>query len=506
MLRSNSSTELVDALIAADPLDSFSALLTAVTVVVRFLGGLWLLPWIIAAPVAVFMLFFRTLPGLFDPKRKPLERLSSSVWTIHGRKYDLSSWAKKHPGGEWAINLGCNRDCTGLFESYHVFADRKQLEKLLARFEILSDDDPLSSTAGPLTEAGTNQTGLIFNDEFHEDVKHMVRSHFHGKSHKMKPWVVCSVALMLCAEVLCVYYYFKGSTLAMFLLPFVGSQLASILAHDGSHFAVSERPWINSLASLTGMPICFASTCWSVQHVVQHHVYTNDEDDVDLYHFLPVCRTSRFTRWSSRFKLQWLAIFLVLPTTVGHLLFTVPIDLLSGQLDAITGSRRYEQCQNLDDFVARSKRWILGEMFFCLSFIAFSIHFHGWLDGLRKVFIVYSISSFEFVIMTQGAHLHGECMVGKEDQFRSWAKRQAATSVNFCPSSSFWSFVTGGLNFQSLHHVVPGIGGSHFPDLYPEYKKLCEKHGVPLKESKDIMSFFQGFLRWIQELARNDEQ
>uniref|UniRef100_A0A7S2CB93 Fatty acid desaturase domain-containing protein n=1 Tax=Alexandrium andersonii TaxID=327968 RepID=A0A7S2CB93_9DINO len=118
--------------------------------------------------------------------------------------------------------------------------------------------------------------------------------------------------------------------------------------------------------------------------------------------------------------------------------------------------------------------------------------------------VVYEIASFWFIIMTQGAHLQHESMVGKEGEFRSWAKRQAATSMNFRPDSRFWGLFTGGLNVQSLHHVAPCVGSSQLIDIYPEYKKLCARHGVPLKEVKNLLEFCRGFLGWIAELARDD--
>merc|ERR1712014_374080 len=99
-------------------------------------------------------------------------------------------------------------------------------------------------------------------------------------------------------------------------------------------------------------------------------------------------------------------------------------------------------------------------------------------EGLYRLGLFYSISSFWFVGVTQGAHLQETSMVGKEDP--SWAKRQARTSLNFSTDSLFWLIMTGGLNIQSLHHICPVIGSSHLIDLYPEYKKICQKHGVNL--------------------------
>jgi fatty acid desaturase (delta-4 desaturase) len=37
-----------------------------------------------------------------------------------GVAYDLTSFIERHPAGNWLINLAIGRDCTALFESYHL--------------------------------------------------------------------------------------------------------------------------------------------------------------------------------------------------------------------------------------------------------------------------------------------------------------------------------------------------------------------------------------------------
>lgn len=319
----------------------------------------------------------------------------------------------------------------------------------------------------------------------------------------MKTWVGALFIILVATQIYLGWRFVMGSASAVFLMPIVGWLLTANVAHDGSHNAVSKRPWLNSLASCTAMPLFFPSTAWYIQHVVQHHVYTNDEDDVDLYHFLPVVRTSRLTGWVKTFAMQWLSIFFVLPTSVGHLMFVVPSDLLSGQLDAITGKRRYDQCENLEDFVARHRLTIWLEFLFCFGWIVLNVYFQG-LTAAPRLIVAFMLSSWLFIVVTQGAHLQEPCHVKKGDFNKSWAMRQTATSVNFRPDSLFWNIATGGLNMQSLHHVVPVVGSSHLMDLYPKYKVICQKHGVDLKEASSIVTFFGGFLSWICELAKED--
>lgn len=40
-----------------------------------------------------------------------------------GVAYDLTEFVNKHPAGSWLINLSLGRDCTALFESYHLRPD-----------------------------------------------------------------------------------------------------------------------------------------------------------------------------------------------------------------------------------------------------------------------------------------------------------------------------------------------------------------------------------------------
>merc|ERR1719356_2042283 len=129
----------------------------------------------------------------------------------------------------------------------------------------------------------------------------------------MKPgWALLQISLV-CAEMYFAYRFFQGSNMAMVALPVLGWLLCCNVAHDGSHFAVSKKPWLNSLASCAGLPMMFPSTSWFIQHVIQHHVYTNDEDDVDLYQYLPVARMTRLTKFASPFKMQMFSVFLLFP-------------------------------------------------------------------------------------------------------------------------------------------------------------------------------------------------
>ena len=60
------------------------------------------------------------------------------LWTIHNKRYDLSSFVDAHPGGRTAILLGRGRDCTALFETYHslTYSGTAGVSKLLHQYYV----------------------------------------------------------------------------------------------------------------------------------------------------------------------------------------------------------------------------------------------------------------------------------------------------------------------------------------------------------------------------------
>lgn len=60
----------------------------------------------------------------------------------------------------------------------------------------------------------------------------------------------------------------------------------------------------------------------------------------------------------------------------------------------------------------------------------------------------------------------------------SWAAQQIATTADFAHNSFFWTHVSGGLNYQVVHHLFPGVNHTHYPALAPIIKRIADKYGV----------------------------
>ena len=50
------------------------------------------------------------------------------LWVIiHDKVYDITSWVDRHPGGVEMLRLCGGRDCTVMFDSYHILSDKHEL-------------------------------------------------------------------------------------------------------------------------------------------------------------------------------------------------------------------------------------------------------------------------------------------------------------------------------------------------------------------------------------------
>ena len=80
-------------------------------------------------------------------------------------------------------------------------------------------------------------------------------------------------------------------------------------------------------------------------------------------------------------------------------------------------------------------------------------------------------------------------------------KRQASTSLDYGVDSHVVRFLTGGLNVQSIHHVLPCVSSCHYTDLYPKFYHLCQKHGCQPAVKPNILAALASHLSHVYTLG-----
>ncbi|GLC48375.1 hypothetical protein PLESTB_000089300 [Pleodorina starrii] len=445
-------------------------------------------------------------------------------WVIHGQVYDLASYVAKHPGGADAIMLGRGRDCTELFEQYHVL-NTKHL-RVLERYRVslplakLGSNNPkgalsvsahvdgINGEADAAAVVGLQQPASIQraahqSDPFYEDIKAMVRA--HGNTKMSTPFVILH-CLHVVGLVYALRLWYQGAFASAFVLPFFLWVLCAAMVHDGGHFALSRNAWVNKFLNNTAALITNSSGCWHLQHNILHHSYTNlhgKDCDLDSHHpymrihpeqSLPPTTVHHVLRLAGHLSMYLLA-------HIGLTLFS-PIVYFRGLMARRKGAvdtKAAQDVQTLSQYHASIVLQVItATAFYVIPFMRFSF-FHACLLTFFPTFMM----SIAFMVIAQVSHIQLDAEAPSADLEKlHWARRMALTSVDYSQSSYLVSYLTIGLNMQSLHHIIPGVSYSQLTSMYPKYRAICEKHGIQLLERRNLWHALYTHLQTLWMLSK----
>lgn len=433
-----------------------------------------------------------------------------STTLIHGKSYDLREF-KQHPGGLVAIDMVRGMDATVFFDQFHVMSDRHR--KVLGRY---------------LVDDGEDWTLVPPRSAFHDDVTRMLRRYFRDRTHKASDAHLCLIASCFVGYAACWCAWWQGSLWSMLGLPLFAWLIMVNASHDGSHFAFSRRPWLNQAALLAASPLLYSFASWTMQHCVSHHAHTNDANlDVDLQHH-PLARwhdRSRVRPMGGALNLVWHATAFISATfnmAIIHPWKFVVVPLARDYLglgpsvffdDDAKGNTSHEKAffrvaatmHRSGFFELRSRRmlalapWLVSLAFVLVPFVRF-----GVARGVLLTLPPYALTSVVFMIVTQISHVQEPCQNPSHLDEPDFFKRQVLTSLDYAVDSHVWRFLTGGLNVQSIHHVLPSVSSCHYTALYPEFYRICLKHNCAPARKPTIVAALLSHLAFVFRLGKKE--
>ena len=147
-------------------------------------------------------------------------------------------------------------------------------------------------------------------------------------------------------------------------------------------------------------------------------------------------------------------------------------------------------------------RGLLSVLGFVMSVAFVTVPFFRFDTIGRKLLFAlgpYVVTSAFFFTVTQISHVQAECQ--RPDPTKDFFQHQARTSLDYGCTSEFWRFATGGLNVQSIHHVMPVVNSCHYARLYPEFYALCQKYDCAPATEPHILSAGYRHLKHVYDLG-----
>ncbi|CAB4270105.1 unnamed protein product [Prunus armeniaca] len=391
-----------------------------------------------------------------------LHKQPGDLWiSIKGKVYNVSDWAKDHPGGEAVLFNMAGQDVTDGFIAYHPASAWQYLGKFFTGYYL--KDFQISEVSKDYRKLASefNQLGLFENKG-------------HGALYS-----VISLVVMLS---LVVYGVLKSESVLVhlgcgLLLGVLWVQ-AAYMGHDSGHYQVMSSRTYNKMAQfvagncLTGISIAW----WKWTHNA-HHIACNSLDyDPDLQH-MPVFAVSTkfFHSITSVFYGRELTFDPVARFLVSHQHFTYYPIMIVGRVNLfiqtflLLFSKRSIPDRGLN---------ILGILVFWTWFPLLVSCLPNWSERVMFVLASFAVTALQHIQFTLN-HFTGDTYLGPPTG-NDWFEKQTAGTVDIsCSSWMDWFY--GGLQFQLEHHLFPRLPRSQLRKISPTVKDLCKKHNLPYK-------------------------
>lgn len=395
------------------------------------------------------------------------KRMDARWWYINGVAYDFTPFVRNHPGGIHAIFLGKGQECESLLNSYHMTMPPQALLDKYKLPEAQQPDPAVWKKFAP------SQKFTFNKGDFFDTVKEEVKEYFKstGKSHKADG---VHVAMFFLNVALIFWSMFGVCHDASYVKAFLHAVLRAILVvqttHGASHFAFSLNPMVNRWAYRVGTILIglWSPKTWDTQHVVAHHVYTN-EWPYDSDSGFPIKSILYNQRRLWYHKYQHIYMWVV------YAMF-IPIIMLNSIREMATGKQttfrlRYHHAG------AREEAW--GCTFLGAIYILLPYAFLPFWTALPLVVFMSVVSSLifslQFVVNHEVDTLISDKPHAPTIDFGQFQLEEAFT---FAPESLLATEFAGGLNTQIEHHLFPGVHYSHYRALSKIIRRNAAKFGL----------------------------
>jgi linoleoyl-CoA desaturase len=346
-------------------------------------------------------------------------------------------------------------------------------------------------------------------DGFFKIVNQRIDTYFKENAISKKSNWVFVVKNGLCFLITLAFYFtilsneFHGWSLTVLFILFgifITIFLFSI-AHDASHHAISERPWINHLFAYAWNLAGISSYFWELKHNVAHHGFTNipgKDDDIDQ---------SKLVRLNPNSPRRWFHQF-------QHFYAPILYSLLSLNIIYIRDFKLLFQHNFGNKIIHKhpvKEIWIL--LATKIVFISYMIVIPKMLLNLSwaeifgyHVAMHLAIGLFiGFILIPVHVTSESEYRLpdGEGTVHRDWGTHQIEATVDFAANNYLINWITGGLNTHVAHHLFPSINHIHYYRLTKIIQRTALEFKVPYR-NYSLFKIFKEHLKFLKALGRID--
>lgn len=382
------------------------------------------------------------------------------LWiSIHGKVYDVSDWAQRHPGGAPPLLSLAGQDATDAFLAYHPPSALHLLPALSTG--ILLEDYCISDASQDYRHLLSQFTKLgLFDTE--------------GRLAFVS---FCFMFIMLATSVTGVLFT-ESAWVHMCCGALMGFSWiqSGWLGHDSGHYQIMPSKKLNRFAQvLSGNCLAGISIAWWKWNHNAHHIACNSLDyDPDLQHIPFFVVSSKFFGsitscfYDRKMNFDAVSRFLV---SYQHWSFYpvmcfARINLWAQSFMLLSSNRK----------VPNRGQEIVGLIVFWIWFPLLISCLPGWGERMMFVIVSFSVTGIQHVQFCLN-HFSSDVYMGPP-MGNDWFEKQTGGTLNIL-CSSWMDWFHGGLQFQVEHHLFPRLPRGQLRKISPFVRDLCKKHNLP---------------------------
>ncbi|KAK8693573.1 hypothetical protein V6N13_071150 [Hibiscus sabdariffa] len=400
------------------------------------------------------------------------------LWiSIQGKVYNVSDWAKEHPGGEIPLLNLAGQDVTDAFIAYHPGTAWKHLDKFFTGYYL--EDFEVSEVSR----------------DYRRLVSEFVKTGLFKKKGHVAFCSLASVAVMFLVVLYSVLrcdsvWAHMGSAMVLGML----WMQSTYVGHDSGHYQVMASRGYNKLAQIiTGNCLTGISIAWWKWTHNAHHIACNSLDyDPDLQHIPVFAVSSRFFNsltscfYGRKLNFDPLARFLI---SYQHWTFYPVMCVARVNLYLQTLLLLFSPSRQVPDRALN----IMGILVFWSWFPLLLSYLPNWPERFMFVLASFAVTSIQHIQFCLN-HFSANVYVGPPSG-NDWFEKQTSGTLDIaCSSWMDWFF--GGLQFQLEHHLFPRLPRCQLRKVSPVVKELCKKHNLPYRS----LSFWDANVSTIRTL------
>ncbi|KAL7164571.1 hypothetical protein ACSBR2_040468 [Camellia fascicularis] len=382
------------------------------------------------------------------------------LWiSIQGKVYDVSDWAKDHPGGYLPLLSLAGQDVTDAFVAYHPNTAWQYLDKFFNGYFI--EDYSVSEVSKDyrMLVSEFSQMGL-FEKKGHLA---LISFCFMALLFSVSVWGV------LCCSSIWVHLVCGGLMGGLWIQ-------SGWAGHDSGHYQIMPSKNLNRFVQiLTGNCLAGISIAWWKWNHNAHHISCNSLDfDPDLQH-MPffVVSSKLFNSLTSCFYERKMPFDSVTRLFVSYQHWTFYPVMCFARLNLFAQSFMLLFSKRK---VPNRVQEILGISVFWIWYPLLVSCLPNWGERLMFVLASFAVSGIQHVQFCLN-HFSSIVYVGPPSG-SDWCGKQTRGTLDItCPSWMDWFH--GGLQFQIEHHLFPRLPRSQLRKVSPFVRELCKKHNLP---------------------------